>query len=361
MAINVIVPMVGGSLYESNDSFKYPKIFTEIGEKTLIEYAFSPINKVAEVGKIVVLVPSEEEKKHSLSSALRLCTDKELNVVDVGGETSGAACTCLLAIENIDLEEPLIISSADHFIDYDLSKALRMFEVAQVDAGVITFRSIHPKWSYVDIEDNQVVRAEEKKVISDTAIAGFYYFSTAKLFFDATMDCISKDVSVNGQYFVAPTLNEIVLKGGVVKNYNIDKDCYYNFYDMHVVEEFDRKYSSRKRMLDVTESYIEGFNKGDIRALKAHFDEHAMLVDPSVSIKGRESIIDYIETLHGESEGEITFVGDEIFVDGATTIIHFELSIRGKVYKGVDVLKWTQDLKIKSLTAYLNEGVSGEI
>ena len=38
--------------------------------------------------------------------------------------------------------------------------------------GVITFKSLHPKWSYVLMGDEGVIQPE-KQPISDTAIAGF--------------------------------------------------------------------------------------------------------------------------------------------------------------------------------------------
>ncbi len=47
---------------------------------------------------------------------------------------------------------------------------------------MVTFESLHPRWSFVRRGGNGLVsEAAEKRVISRDAIAGFYYYRTGKL------------------------------------------------------------------------------------------------------------------------------------------------------------------------------------
>jgi ADP-glucose pyrophosphorylase len=51
-------------------------------------------------------------------------------------------------------DEPLLISSSDHIIDYDLNVILEKFNDRSIEVGVVCFDSIHPKWSFVRLDDN---------------------------------------------------------------------------------------------------------------------------------------------------------------------------------------------------------------
>ena len=65
----------------------------------------------------------------------------ETQVIERMGETSGALCSCMLAIGALDRKAPLLISNSDQIITADLAAHLDCFEKAQVDAGVVTFDS----------------------------------------------------------------------------------------------------------------------------------------------------------------------------------------------------------------------------
>ena len=107
------------------------------------------------------------------------------------GETKGAACSCLLAINHIPPDDPLIVANADQIIDWDLNAVLSYFEEGDFDAGTICFESVHPRRSYVAVdEQGEVVEAAEKKPISRNAIAGFYYYRRGSDFIQAAMKSI---------------------------------------------------------------------------------------------------------------------------------------------------------------------------
>jgi len=57
-----------------------------------------------------------------------------------------------------------------------------------------------------------VVEAAEKRPISRLATAGFYYFARGRDFVDATSEMIKKDAHVNGQFYICPCYNELILR-----------------------------------------------------------------------------------------------------------------------------------------------------
>ena len=98
------------------------------------------------------------------------------------------------------------------------------------DGGVAIFDDVHPRWSYVRLDDTgMVIEAAEKRPISRNAVAGFYYFKRASSFFDAAKRMILKNADVGGSFFVCPTFNEMILQHKRVGVYSIQKSEYYNF------------------------------------------------------------------------------------------------------------------------------------
>jgi dTDP-glucose pyrophosphorylase len=155
-------------------------------------------------------------------------------------ETKGAACSVLMAIDKINNGEPLIIANADQLFDIDLNKVLDTFDKNSVDAGVICFEAVHPRWSFVRLnEKNKIIETAEKRPISKNAIAGFYYFKQGKDFVAAAMGSIRKDANVDGLYYISPTFNELVLSSKNLEIFSIPKEKYHTFYTPQKIKEYE--------------------------------------------------------------------------------------------------------------------------
>ena len=250
MAINILVPMAGPSLYFSNEPEGYPKPLMQIAGRTMIEYVADYLRQIPGQNRFIFVVDEKEVRRFYLDNILKILFKDQVEVVVQRGKTKGAVCTALLAVSAIDNESPLVISNCDQIIGSQVDKALNFFQDKNADAGVITFESIHPKWSYVEVEDSEdpqsckVVEVAEKKTISKNAIAGFYYFKTGSRFVRAAEKLIMKGATVNDLYFIAPTLNEVILDGGLVLRFSISNDLYNSFYNPSFLSDFEDKVKS---------------------------------------------------------------------------------------------------------------------
>jgi len=113
-------------------------------------------------------------------------------------------------------------------IDVDYRAVLADFRERHLDAGTITFSSIHPRYSYVRLSAEElVVEAAEKRPISGHATAGFYWFARGNDFVRAAEEMIYKDASVNGAFYICPVLNELVLEQARIGVYPIQADQYH--------------------------------------------------------------------------------------------------------------------------------------
>jgi NDP-sugar pyrophosphorylase family protein len=241
--LNILVPMAGNNKLEGYE-MPYPKPLVEVGGIPLIEQVIQQLQKISSPKKFIFVVNQEDCIRFYLDNILKLIVKENVTVIKVNKNTKGAACSALMAIGHINNDSELIIANSDSIIFQDLNGAISHFKKDNADAGTICFESIHPKWSYVRLDNkDQVVEAAEKKPISQWANAGFYYYRQGRDFISSAMSMIMKDASVDGNYFIAPTLNEMVLKNKTIKSFRIGKEEYINFFSMEKINEYESRKS----------------------------------------------------------------------------------------------------------------------
>lgn len=236
--LNILMPMSGPNKFDSEE-FAYPKPLIEVAGRPLIEHVIRSFERVDEK-RFIFVVNKEDCDQYHLDDVLRLVTQDNMECVRLEQMTRGAACSALMAIESIDSPTQLLISNSDHVFEFDLNGILGQFAAREADAGVVCFDSVHPKWSFVRLdEQGRITETAEKRPLSRHAIAGLYYFRQGADFVRAAMRSIEKDASVNGMYYIAPVLNELVLEGLKLEAISVSGDEYHNFYSPHKLREYE--------------------------------------------------------------------------------------------------------------------------
>lgn len=238
--INILIPLAGTNQFFPESEYPFPRPLIEFAGKTQIEHIIDNFSSITDEIQFIFILNNEDCKKFHLDNVLNILTQHSCKIIKLNNETKGAACSAMMAIEHIDTQTPLIISNADQIFDIDLNDAIKSF--ANVDAGVITFDSVHPRWSYVRVDkNNYVTETAEKRPISKDAIAGFYYYKEGRDFISSASSMIKKDANINGIYYVSPTLNEMVLENKKISIYKIDNNKYHTFYTPQKIKEYERK------------------------------------------------------------------------------------------------------------------------
>lgn len=204
--------MAGSSNAFYQEGYKYPKSLLEINGRTLIDRVIDSLSNLIENSdSITFLIRKEDSEKYYLSSVIQLLVKKAL-VIEIPNNTAGAACSALLSIESIEEDKPLVIINGDQIINNDCLELSKNFLKSDFDAGCLTFKSLHPRWSYVKTDNKgYIIEAAEKKQISNNATAGFYFYRSAKLFYDGARKMILKDAHIEGKFFICPVFNELIL------------------------------------------------------------------------------------------------------------------------------------------------------
>lgn len=225
--INIVIPMAGEGSRFQKQGYTYPKPLVAIGNKPMIQVVYDTLPKVAdEVNNVIFdytfIVKKEHITKYDIRRMLQRMSPYS-SLHSLNNTTEGALCTVLKASAMIDNDNPLIIANSDQYVEIDWNlfhQEIVMNE--KIDGALFTFNSIHPKFSFVEIEDGEVTCVSEKLVTSNHATCGIYYFRRGSDFVKYAVQMIMNNDRVNEEFYIAPVYNYLIKDGKIIKPYFVD-------------------------------------------------------------------------------------------------------------------------------------------
>lgn len=176
--------------------------------------------------RLIVALREDDVQRYHLGNVIRLLSPVA-KLLPIGAPSEGAACTALLAAADIDNDDELLIINVNEILNADFFEIIESFRRRKLDAGVVVFPSLHPRYSYVRLDEQKlVVEASEKNPISNFATVGFYWFRNGSRFVWAAKNSIRKDARVNGGFYICPTFNELILEQFSIGVFEVDASAY---------------------------------------------------------------------------------------------------------------------------------------
>jgi len=238
--INILV-LASAKLNSKYAVKEYPLCLTEIHGVSVLERIVKKTAGIPNTQYAFTFLETEAVRYH-LEKIARLLAPGALNT-QVPELSKGSACTALMAASQLDQAAELLIISANELVDIELAEVIDEFRHRKLDAGTLTFRSIHPRYSYIRLNDEGlVIEAAQREPISFFATAGIFWFAKTADFVEGAKNLIRKDAHVDGSYFVAPTFNELVLKHKKIGIKELDITKYFplkNELQVEQVEKFE--------------------------------------------------------------------------------------------------------------------------
>lgn len=223
--MNVLILAAGAPSFQVGGE-NYPLYLTEIDGSLLLQKIVSQCRGIHRA-QFTFVFNREEISKYHLNDICSLIDDRA-KVVTIEGVSQGAACTALYSAIDFDESESLLVMNANQLVDVDLGNEIDLFESNNIDAAVFVFESAHPRYSYVRINSEKlVIEAAEKRPISRLATTGVFWFKRSGDFVYAVQQMIRKNAAVDGNFYVAPALNELVLLGKKIAIKEIEKSAYH--------------------------------------------------------------------------------------------------------------------------------------
>lgn len=244
--MNLLIPMAAPGNFFSMADYGYPKPLIEVVGQPMIERVIDNLTLNNQFKKIIFLVREDDCHKYHLDNTLKLISPIEPVIIKLRSDTKGALCSCLMAIDHINNNEMLIVSNADQIFDEGISAQLNSFSSSNLDAACLTFKSVHPRWSYVrSNEQGLVTETAEKNPISKNAIAGIYMYKQGSDFVSFAMKSIRRGADASGNHYIAPVFNEYILDQKFVGYYQVSSESYHTFFSPQKLEEYESFYMKR--------------------------------------------------------------------------------------------------------------------
>ena len=234
----VLIPMAGAGQRFADAGYRVhkPAIPTfdrnDGTKKPMVVCATKDLPGVLEDGSNVIYVDRTFHREDGVEEAIRKYY-KKAQFITIDRLTEGQACTCMLAKEDLNPEEELLIAGCDNGMDIDRAA----FEETKQTCDCIVFTYRHNEavlqnpdaygWMLTD-EAGNITGTSIKKAISDTpmedpAVVATFWFKKAKIFLDATEKMIRENDRINGEFYVDQTVKHVLDLGYRAKIFDIDR------------------------------------------------------------------------------------------------------------------------------------------
>lgn len=221
--LNIVVPMAGEGTKFKEAGYTFPKPLIDINGKPMAQLVTENLTP-AFPHKFILICKKEHYDKYSLYQVFQNATNGAYECIKLEAPTQGAACTVLTAIDFINNDNELVVANADQILDVKIDDFVKFARKDKLDGAIMTFRSSHPRWSYARADKNgNVVEVAEKKVISDNATVGVYYFAKGRYFVEGATAMITKDIRFNNEFYVCPVYNELILTSKRIKIWKVEE------------------------------------------------------------------------------------------------------------------------------------------
>lgn len=212
----LVMPLAGRGERFVRAGYTIPKPLIEI-EPNMPMFAKATSSLPLELmSEIVFVVLREHCERYGFDAVIRRrYSQYNIRIVVLDGVTSGQAETVAVALDVKRLDQGLIIFNGDSAFSDDITPWLRE-NALKYDGALQVFRDTDPRWSFARINEiGEVVETAEKRVISDLASTGLYYFKSWIRY----MECYQKLELTGGEKYVAPMYNQLMdcgLRVGII-------------------------------------------------------------------------------------------------------------------------------------------------
>ena len=213
--INVVIPMAGKGQRFVEAGYDKPKPMIDVCGVPMIKRVIDSLTSKYNKCNFIFIALKEH-----LDNGLQEFLEQQGTIIPLDIVTEGAACTTLMALPHINNDTQLVIANCDQYLEWDFDDFLN--KAVEVDGSLVVFNSTNPHHSYAKVKKGQVVEVAEKKVISDKACAGIYYFRHGFEYIESVVMMIAKNIRTNNEFYIAPAYNELIVGGGDISVYEVD-------------------------------------------------------------------------------------------------------------------------------------------
>lgn len=189
--INVVILMAGEGKRVKNSEHSMPKPLIDIAAHPMFYYATKSIQKILPGCDISFVTLRKHSEKYNICDTIcKYFPKAKIHIIDK--VLNGPVLSAIEGLKIIDNNNPIV------FCDCDLTFLINNFDVKinkffneGFDGMLLSFYSHNPEYSYIEYDENRLCkRIVEKKVISNQAVCGGYFFKNIETFHNYALKVI---------------------------------------------------------------------------------------------------------------------------------------------------------------------------
>jgi dTDP-glucose pyrophosphorylase len=224
--LQIVMPMAGAGSRFAQAGFSLPKPLIPVDGMAMFRVALSSLNGI-KADKIFCFVIRHENIDQQLDKLIKEALP-EAQIIVIPELTRGAVETAAAALPQLDLQAGLIVMDCDLWFSsqsYNQMVQDSLSGKSEIAGGLLTFDADNPHYSYAKFgADNIVTDVAEKKVISNRAITGAYFFASTQIFSDAAKQLLSRPISDKmPEYYLSLLYNILINEGKTIQAASVDE------------------------------------------------------------------------------------------------------------------------------------------
>jgi NDP-sugar pyrophosphorylase family protein len=197
------------------DGNTLPKPMLRLQEWSFLEIAYKGLLNLCYFENTYVTVLKEHVEAFNINRFV-FETVPEAKVITLDTLTSGPAESAFIAIQKSRISGPVLVADCDQI--FGIGSAANNFHVLNKSA-VFTFPSQNPDHSFAMTKDDELIEIVEKRIVSNKAIAGAYYFQDADQYCKMYLSAFD---NFKSERFVSKVINAYVDAGHRIGVYETD-------------------------------------------------------------------------------------------------------------------------------------------
>jgi NDP-sugar pyrophosphorylase family protein len=215
--INILLLMAGKGERFKKAGLSTPKPFIEVnGRPMFLNAAESIFRRLKQPVRFIVAARIEHAP---LIKAALKDFSKPFEIHFLNQATRGPLETAVQVVKAENILGPLFILDCDFL--FDSPDYFSRIATGGIDGAVVYFKSTSPRYSYARLKGREVLETAEKIVLSDCALAGCYFFSSAKIFAQKAQEALDQDMQA--EPYIAPLYNSLIKDGYKIEGFPVSR------------------------------------------------------------------------------------------------------------------------------------------
>jgi len=220
----ILIPLGGKGERFKKNGYKMPKALIHVFGKPIIFWLLDSLINLNKFTTTIYIPYNKEYEFYRLESLLiKSYPDFNFKFLCLEKDTDGAAETINIALKNIDFEDQSVIClDSDNFYKFNI------VEKWNEHNSVFTFtdENTNPIYSYILLEDENIIDIVEKQKISNYACTGAYGFESYKTLLYYTQQILDNNIREKNEFYTSVVIKEMIKDNIQFSNINIHQNDY---------------------------------------------------------------------------------------------------------------------------------------